>query len=70
MDPHARVRYLGDGDAGQSLQGLGDAGHHVQDLSGQLGCPHLSITAGHHGDLPGFTQGLADLLCHLVGQED
>lgn len=61
--------YLGDGDAGQFLQGLGDASHHVENLSRQFGCPHLSIPAGNHGNLAGVTQGLADLCRHLVKEE-
>lgn len=60
------IFHLGDGDAGQLLHHIGDAGHDVQHLSWQLGGTHLPSSTGHHGHLAGCAQRLTDLLCHLV----
>lgn len=62
---HGRTR-LRDVDSGQFLHGVGEAGHDVQNLSWQFGCSHVSSSTRHHGDFFGFTQRLADLLCHLM----
>lgn len=66
QNEHTWMIHLWDGDSGQFLHYLREAGHDVQHLSWQLGRTHLPISTGHHGHLVGSTQRLTDLFCHLA----
>lgn len=57
--------YLRNVDSSEFLHSGRQSCHDIQHLSRKFGCSHVSIATGHHSDLVGCTQWLANLLCHL-----